>query len=451
MSVKKILLPIFGLLAAIVACGPLGVLSPATPAEPESVETIVAATLTALVPPVVEETAVPPLSPPASPTPEPSSTSPAPLRIVYTSAGEAWSLETGGAPRQITHTGGVQSVVISDDGRRVAYLRRDSADAPPELRAVDSDGADDLLLLSSAQADSLHPLDGFLRIEPSSFDFIPGSHDLFFNTRAVAEGPGLLKFDDLYQVNANTAHLEQILPPEQGGDFSVSPNGSQIAIVQPDSISMANIDGSALRKDLVTFDPVLTYSEYQYYPLVVWAADSSAAMVLIPSREPLGADPTASIWRIPAHTGPAVRLSTIPGEFFFFGMGTHPLVSPDLAHVAFARQTTTPNITQLIIANVDGSGEVEHGTGRFFWQGWAPDSDHFLYGSDQPSLLQLGRLGGGYSVVEEGTDTRWLDASSYLFLYGSRGSWELRKSVVDGSATTLVTSAAEFFSYDVAD
>ncbi len=447
---RKTVLPLFSLLAAILACGPFGALSPATPVEPESVETIVAATLTALGPPVEEDTAVPPLSPSASPTAEPTPTLPPPLRIVYTSAGEAWLLEESDPPQQITHTGGVQTVVISDDGRRVVYLRRDSAESPAELRAVDSDGADDIPLLSPAQADSLHPLDGFLRIEPSSFDFIPGTHDLFFNTRAVAEGPGLLKFNDLYQLNADTGHLALVLPAEQGGDFSVSPNGSQIAIVQPASISMANIDGSSLRPNLVIFDPVLTYSEYQYYPLVVWAADSSAAEVVIPSREPLGADPTASVWRIPAHTGSAVQLSTISGDFFFFGMGAHSLVSPDLTRVAFARETTTPNVTQLIIANVDGTDEVLHGTGRFFWQGWGPDSSHFLYGSDQPSLLQLGQVGGGSSVAEEGTDVRWLDASSYLFLSGSRGSWELRKAAVGGAVTTLVTSTAEFFSYDFA-
>lgn len=447
---KKSVLSLISLLAAVLACGPLGGLSPASPVAPQSVETIVAATLTALAPPAEGDTAVPPLSPSASPSAEPTSTAVPPLRVVYTSAGEAWVLEGSDPSRQITHTGGVQTVIISDDGRRVVYLRRDSAESPAELRAVDSDGADDIALLSPDQADSLHPLNGFLRIEPSSFDFIPGTHDVFFNTRAVAEGPGLLKFDDLYQVSADTGHLTQILPAEQGGDFSVSPNGSQIALVQPDTISMANIDGSALRSNLVTFDPVLTYSEYQYYPLVVWAADSSAAMVVIPSPEPLGADPTASVWRIPAHTGSAVRLSTIPGDFFFFGMGPHPLVSPGLSRVAFARETTTPNISQMIIANVDGTGEVVHGTGRFFWQGWGPDSNLFLYGSDQPSLLQLGQLSGGYAVVEEGTDVRWLDASSYLFLYRGRGRWELRKSVVGGPVTTLVTSTAEFFSYDFA-
>jgi hypothetical protein len=449
---KKYVLPFLSILAAILACGPFGALTSATPVEPESVGTIVAATLTALAPPVEEDTAVPPLSSPASPTAEPTSTAPAPLRIVYTSVGEAWVLEGSAPSRQITHTGGVQTVVISDDGLRVVYLRRDSNEAPAELRAVGSDGTGDISLLTPDQANSLHPLeDWLLRIEPSSFDFVPGTHDLFFNTRAVAEGPGLLKFNDLYQLNADTGHLALVLPAEQGGDFNVSPNGSQIAIVQPDSISMANIDGSGLRENLVTFDPVLTYSEYQYYPRVVWAADSSAAEVVIPSREPLGSDPTASVWRIPAHTGSAVRLSTIPGDFFFFGMGAHSLISPDLSRVAFARETTTPNVTQLIIADVDGSDEVVHGTGRFFWQGWGPDASHFLYGSDLPSLLQLGQVSGGYTVVDEGTDVRWLGETEYLFLTGESGSWELHLGSIGGTSTSLATSSGQPFSYDFAD
>jgi hypothetical protein len=447
---KKSVLPLFTLLAAALACGPIGAVSSATPAEPESVQTVVAATLTALPPALETDTPVPPLSPSESPTAAPTPTTAPVQRIVYTSGGEAWVLEGSGPPQQITHTGGVQTVVISDDGRRVAYLRRDSSESPAELRAVGSDGADDISLLTPAKANSLHPLDGFLRIEPASFDFVPRSHDLFFNTRAVAEGPGLLKFDDLYELNADTGHLAQILPAEQGGDFSVSPNGSQIAIIQPDAISMANIDGSALRQDLVTFEPVLTYSEYQYYPRIVWAADSSAAEVVIPSREPLGADPSAAVWRIPAHTGPATKLSTIPGDFFFIAMGSHSLLSPDLGRVAFARKTTTPDVDQLVIANTDGSDEVVYDTGRFFWQAWAPDASHFLYGAALPSQLQLGQIGGSASPVEEGTDVRWLYASSYLFVSGSQGSWELREAAIGQAATTLATSTSELFSYDVA-
>jgi len=410
---------------------------------------MVAATLTAFAPTAGEDTPAPLLSP-SPPAVAPTETSAPILRIAYTSGGEAWLLEGSTPPRQITHTGGIQTVVISDDGRRVAYLRRGSVDAPAELRAVDRDGTNDISLLTPSQANSLHALDGFLRIEPSDFGFIPGTHNLFFNTRAVAEGPGLLKFNDLYALDTDSGHLSLVLSAEQGGDFSVSPDGSQVIIVQPSSISMANIDGTGLRPELVTFDPVLTYSEYQFYPRVVWASDSSAAGLVIPSSEPLAPDPSASVWRIPSHTGPAVRLSTIPGEFFFFGMGTQPLLAPDLGRVAFARETTTPNVYQLIIADADGSDEVVYDTGRVFWQGWGPDSSHFVYGSDLPGSLRLGQIGKAASPAEEGTDVRWLGPTEYVFLSGSRGSWELRKSVVGGVAATLVTSTAEFFSYDFA-
>jgi hypothetical protein len=446
---KRLSLLLLSLLAAAIACGPIGAPSPIASVEPGSVASMVAATLTALGPPEVGDTPAPPLSaspthteiPPAPPSPV--------LRIVYTSGGEAWVLEGAGPPRQLTHTGGVQTVVISDDGRRVSYLRRDSAESPAELRAISLDGTADIPLLTSEQANSLHSLaEGLLRIEPSQFDFSPGTHDLFINTRAIAEGPGLLKFNDLYKLDADTGHLTLVLPAEQGGDFSVSPDGSQIAIVQPDSVSMANIDGSDLRPDLVTFDPVLTYSEYQYYPTVVWAADSSAAGVVIPSREPLGADPTASVWRVPAHAGSGVRQSTLAGESFFFGMGPHSLLSPDLNRVAYTRETTTPDVYQLVLVEADGSGEVVYATGRFFWQGWGPDSVHFLFGSGLPAALQLGQVGGSPSIVEEGTDVRWLNATEYAFLTGSPGTWELRRGVLGGPATVLVASTAQSFSYD---
>jgi len=445
---RKILLPLLSVVLTGLACGPVGLPGATPPVAPEAIATLVAATLTALAPPTAGDTPSPPPLPSPSETEEPAATAPPVLRVAYTSAGEAWLLEGAGPPVQITHTGGVQSVVISADGLRIAYLRRGTPEGPAELRAVNRDGSGDLALLTPAQTNTLHPLDGFLRIEPSNFSFIPGSHVLFVNTRAVAEGPGLLKFNDLYQLDADTALLTPVFPAEEGGDFSVSPDGSQLAIVRPSSISMANTDGSGLRPDLVVFDPVLTYSEYEYYPLVVWMADSSSAGVVIPSREPLGADPTASAWRIPAHSGSAVRLVTIPGEFFFFGMGPHSLLAPDLTRLAFARETTTPDIYQLILANTDGSGETVFDTGRFFWQGWSPDASRFLYGSDLPGSLQLGQVGGGASWAGEGTDVRWLNASEYVFLAGHSGAWELKKGVVGGAISTLVMSTSDFFSYD---
>lgn len=447
MAIRRALFPFLGLLAAALACGPVGAPSPVTPAAPQSVETVVAATLTALAPPAEGDTPVPPLAP--TPSAAEVTPTPAPVRrLVYTSGGKAWVLEGSDPPRQITHTGGVQTVVISDDGLRIVYLRRASGDAAAELRAVGGDGANDVSLLTPEQVDSLHPRQGFLRIEPSMFDFIPGTHDVLFNTRALAEGPGALKFNDLYRLDADSGEMSLVLPGEEGGDFSVSPDGSQIALVQPDSISMANIDGSGLRSDLVTFEPVLTYSEYQYYPDVVWATDSSAVGVVIPSREPLGTNPSSSVWRIPAHSGSAVRLSTLEGESFFFSMGPHSLLAPDLARVAFTRETTTQNVYQFILAAADGSDPVVVDTGRFFWHGWAPDAAHFIYGSELPSMLQLGRVGGSHTPAGEGTDVGWLNASEYVFLGGSPGDWELRKAAIGGAATTLVTSTAESFSYD---
>src|SRR3990170_4826737 len=162
---RKILLPVLSVVLTGLACGPVGVPGATPPVAPEAIATLVAATLTALAPPAEGDTPSPAPLPGPSETEGPAATPPPVLRVAYTSAGEAWLLEGAGPPVQITHIGGVQTVVISDDGLRIAYLRRAVPEGPAELHAVDHDGRGDLVLLTPAQVNSLHPLDGFLRIE----------------------------------------------------------------------------------------------------------------------------------------------------------------------------------------------------------------------------------------------------------------------------------------------
>ena len=75
-------------------------------------------------------------------------------------------------------------------------------------------------------------------------------------------------------------------------------------------MGIANINGSNLQMDLVTFTPVITYSEYMYTPPPVWALDSSAYGVAIPSEDPLAPNPTGTVWIINRviYTGPVAKL-----------------------------------------------------------------------------------------------------------------------------------------------
>jgi hypothetical protein len=429
-----------GLLVAALACD----LAPTSTAEPKDVEDAVSATLTAM---AGSE------APMATDTTAPAPTTPAPagaasvLRIVYTDGGNVWILDGANPALQLTAGGLVEDVRISDDGLKVAFTRRPAADSPVELRSVNHDGTGETTLLTPAQFDALYPLGGALHNDISLFDFVPGTHDLLFNTRGTFEGPGLAKHNNVLVVNTDSGVLDELLAPEFGGDFTPSPDGTQLAIVRPNEVDLINVDGSNHRVGLVGFTPIITYSEYQFYPIPVWLEDSSAFGLVIPSSDPLNPPYTGVVWEVPAGAGTASAHPAISGRFFLFG-GHERLLAPDLGHVAFVRETATPNIEDLFVAAADGTGEALVTTGAIQWEGWAPDAVHFVYSLGGPMNLQVATIGGASLPLAVGTDLSWINATEYLFLSGAMGGWTLQKGTLGGGSAPLVSPAGDFVRYD---
>jgi hypothetical protein len=283
---------------------------PADDADQDTLATTVSATLAAASP--ADNSTVTPMpetteKTPITSTPD-SQTQPEPtlqdFLLAYTNDGNLWTLSPGGDTRQLNSSGDVVAVLISDDRSLIVYVRQSFQPDLFEVRAINADGTNDRQVLSQDTLDSLYPLDGALHYVTSQLDFIPSTHLLLFNTRAVFDGPGLVKNDDLYQLDVDSGEVSQLIPRERGGDFSISPDGLKLAISKADSISIASIDGSNVRTDLVTFQPIITYSEYQYYPLPVWSPDSTRFGVFIPSSDPLAENPGGTVWLVPAEESP---------------------------------------------------------------------------------------------------------------------------------------------------
>jgi Tol biopolymer transport system component len=439
------------LLLSLLACalGPPG----ATPLPPQSVATAVAATLTAIGPGIAELPSLTPETVQDTATMTPSAAAQHRPSVAFVQAGQLWLASPGTGPRQLTTSGGVEMVRISSDGRRIIFTYRPKPDDPAELRALNADGTNETILLTPAQMDSLEPPAGFVtHNEPSQMIFIPGSHALLLNLRGVAQGPGLLKYDDLWRLDADGGSLTPIFPAGQGGDITISPDGTTMTISRPESIGMSSIDGSRLRSDLITFPIITTYSEYSFRPHVGWNPDSQAAGVVIPSPDPLAAAPTGEVWVIARDGGLASRLAMIPGQFFFFGQGSPSLLSPDLSRVAFVRQTPTANQSELLIANADGSDEMGYGTGSYRWLGWSPDSRHFAFISTLASgpMIMVGSIGEAPAPVAPGQSLTWISESGFISLQGSSTSWSLMLGDLDGRNELLASDGGEFPAYDIA-
>jgi hypothetical protein len=412
--------------------------------EVVDVATSVAATLTAAASgptapgPAAMNTAGPPTATPPPPA----------LRIVYLDAGDLMLMEGGAPPVTLTGSGDGESVRISDDGAKIVYTRRSSYSQAVEMRSVNVDGSGDMTLLSPAFLGGLYPLPtGTIDVDVSSFEFVPGTHTILFNTLAIPAEVGLYKFDDLLTVDADTGMFRSLLEPGAGGDFSLSPDGSQMTITRPGRISLVNRDGTNLRPDVVTHAGVATNTEAAYYAVPSWTPDSSAAGVVIPSSDPFAPDASGSIWIIPADGTPATQLADIPGDFFR-GQGTASALSPDLDRLGFTRPTATPTLSDLILANADGTGEIVYGTGQIFWRGWSPDGIHFGYAYGPDMVLHIAASGDNPVPLTTGRQLRWINATQFLYLSGEYGTWILQLGEIGAASIPLATPAGELIAYD---
>ncbi len=468
-------------LFSLTACGTLEIGVETTPVPGDTVTALAAESVDPTTQRTSPATDVAPTSRP-TPTPIPPATE---LHVAFVNTTEhgnnVWLWTEGEAEaRSLTKDGGVGDVRISDDGQIVAFTRGDG------LWVVGSDGADDgrtaqeRLLISAEDFAALEGKDPELEVELNRFDWVPGTHTLAFNTRLRTE-IGLLLNDDLHLVDADTAddrhpaERTALLPPGEGGEFTYSPDGRQIAVVTPGSISLVNADGSD-RRDVFTYTPVATQSEASFYAQPVWAADASALRVAIPPADlntfPL---PPATVWHIPADGTPASLIESVAA-----GQRKPPVLSPDLRYVAHLDdgQSVPPStpIISLLITDLDSgetamyyppedtgtqvtldSGETitEYPAATLFY-GWAPDSQHFAFlaQSDAAPQAQIGRLGGDtvpiYGDADTIIDVRWIDADRYLFLASNPKGWDIMRGQIGGPVKSVAGVVGSPPAYDFA-
>ena len=310
----------FVLFLFLVGCAPAG--TPAQPVDGNELATIVAATLTAITsdnnapPPAATE--APGMPTEASSPDEPAYTPPRALQVAYIKDGNVYIWTEGENSVGLTNTGDAIQVSISDDGQIIAYERRDPNNYfTSELWAVNTSGPTNArALVSQAEMDSLKAASSYSNAMGMSIDLLkwrPKTHEVYYSTVPVFEGPGYMPGEDVRMINLNTMEKRTIFDYGQGGRFYFSPDGGQVALSTPDHISLSNADGSNLRANVLTFPLVGTFSEYQYHPVPVWAGDSGSLRVTIPPEDTMAQPtPPTGLWQIPTDGSPAVQMGSIP-------------------------------------------------------------------------------------------------------------------------------------------
>jgi Tol biopolymer transport system component len=284
----------------------------------------------------------------------------------------------------------------------------------------------------------------------------PRTHQLAYGTVPLYDGPGYQPSEDLRLVDADTLAKTTLFDFGEGGAFVFSPDGNQVALSTPEQIGLINADGSNFRPNLLSYPLVGTYSEYQYHPKPIWAADSASLRVAIPPADTL-AYPSlmTSLWLIPVDGSPAVQIGNMPSISFDWPDNAF---APHLFQIAYVKQigNATDEQYELHIATVDGSTDYVFTTGKgLHFIEWSPNGARFLYsanGDGNQGVFLGDGLGNIYTVSSISNvmaQMHWVDNSRFLYLYQNGGSWELRISDVDGTNHAFLDTFAErYVSYD---
>lgn len=401
-----------------------------------NVATIVAATLDAMVS-TVEPTTAPATAtiPDATATATPG-TAPSALLIAYARAGNIFLWREGTSPRPLTTTGLDQSPRISPDGQWVAFLRNG------ELYAIRADGSGERVLVNRAYLDAFRSA-GLLDVRVGKFAFLPGGREIFFSLYAETEGyPGLL--GDLHRVNVEGGTPSLVLASGQGyGEWTFSPDGRLFALAQGNRIRVLNRDGSGDRV-VFTFPSVATYSEWMYYPQVVWKADSSGFYTVIPASAVLENPSEPSRYYYVPLTGgsPTQRAEfvTVPVWESFAHL------SPDGLNVAYIYPESSSS-RSLHVIDPSGADRRIQTDSQLVILNWNPNSRHVVVYNPNTADVYLQAFGEPPIPINDTpgyiAEMRWVSETRFLFLSGE----ELRLRDLSSAASVVIDSGVTGYDF----
>jgi len=422
----------------IVACNLTGKLSYPDPIP----ETALPVTVT----PGIEQ---PTLTPPVSPTASTPGQSPFPPTVVavYTSENNIYVWKDG-ASKKLTDSGDAYNPRLSTDREWIAFSRPID-DYHLEIWGIRTDGTDERRLVSSVDLDALGATvrDPNARaiIPNSEFAWQPGTHKLAFSTQQIFQGPGMILLDDVNRVDIESGEINTLFAPGSGGMFKYSLDGKKISISQPDKIMLANADGSGYQT-VLTYEPVITYSEYRYYAEPVWSQDGEILLVAIPPPDPL-AKPggMTEIWQINASEGHASKLGAVDTVAF---MEQPTTFSPDMKWMAYLHEIGLPesNQRELHVAHPDGSEDRVIATAApLFFLGWSTNSSDFLYSTGQDQTLWVGKLDGSPKQLDDQfigvQSAQWINSDWFFYWVSKTASLDLYLgSIVSVTSSQIATT-----------
>ncbi|MFZ5909936.1 MAG: TolB family protein [Chloroflexota bacterium] len=230
-------------------------------------------------------TALPTDTPSTTPTPTPLPLSSLEgLRMAYIVDGNLYLQDSGEQPVQLTDSGKDHAPIFSDDGEKIVFFR---GELPYEVYSINTDGSQEQALVTGSRLIALGlGYDAFTELR--TLDFVPGTHQLLFNTHQLSplyietrnlEYEYKLSNQDLLLVDTDTSEIKKLLKPGQSVAFRVSPDGKLVGIQAADHIDVIGLDGKTIRHNLTTYPSTWLYI---WEPDIYWTQDSDKLNIVFP-------------------------------------------------------------------------------------------------------------------------------------------------------------------------
>jgi Tol biopolymer transport system component len=379
------------------------------------------------------------LPPPSAPL---SSTLPSAAALVYADGQSVWALDRSSGPRKLVDQPGATMPVISPDKSRVAFWVMQ--DANPALWVVGWDGSAPHQLL--AQQDLPYVGDSAAYAPPQfvlhDLRWVPGTHTLAFQTYSSPTGSQPDGLEELWNLDADSGALRQVLNVGMNGALAYSPDGKEIALMQrgaagqpTGNLTLFGADGKNAHKVL---DLPANPSGAGYDAQLSWLPDSRSLLagVANPSPDNPGQIASVTLYRVRLD-GPPSKLGQVPAGNAYW--------SPDGKHLLYTRPATeTGENQQIVLANPDGSNAKAYQTLKSgMFAGWSPDDVHFLYQNEGNTYV--GSPGKPPVLLDGLTNpmaARWVAPDQLVYMLDEPDSSVLVWQPMAGHAAALATLPA---------
>ncbi len=362
------------------------------------------------------------------------------LVVAWVDDGNLWLWREGDSTPQTLAKGDVTRPYLASDGQQVAFTR--GGIPPTSLWLVGADGQDERQLTRSADMDGLS-------LAQIAWE---GSDIVYFNT-VRSDSLGFQPQNDLWRVNITTGAVESLRPFDQGGSFSISPNGQSAIVVYPGAyneltgrIRLLNLN-TLEQTDLLSFYGVSTGAQYAFYPEVFpevfWQDDFSAIRVAIPDPNLIYDDvnsPPTVLWQLSTE-GESEHLGSVSASLF-----GQPRWSDDASQLTYLRRMgdITSNQFELMIADGSGQNATTYANGEAGELGsahWLPGVNQFVYIRDQPGHFWLGEMGKPpRRLAFLASNLQFVDSTTYVYATAPSSPFELRVATLSDPTGNLIAS-----------